>query len=114
PSDGNSAARPGRAASGSSWVQPSCLVIRPGPPFRGTPAAIYPQELLLLRLAGFLGLEHRVRRRQPRDRQPVRGARDVIQPGPMEEDDRVGIAAVLAAHADLHAVPDPARSEEHT
>ena len=43
----------------------------------------------------------RLRRRDPRDRHPVTGARDVVDARVVEELDRVGVAAVLAADAEL-------------
>src|SRR5688572_27335797 len=46
-------------------------------------------------------LQFRLRRREPRHRHAIRRARHVIEPARAEEADRVGIASMLAAHADL-------------
>src|SRR5579871_3330665 len=56
-----------------------------------------------LRLSPVLSgcLEGRLRRRQPRDRQPVGGAGDVVEANLVAELDRRRVAAVLAADADL-------------
>src|SRR3954449_7762388 len=45
--------------------------------------------------------QRRVRRRHPRDRHAVRRAAHVVEPGHVEEVDRVGVAAVLTADAEL-------------
>src|SRR5579862_6946649 len=51
--------------------------------------------------AGLGCLERSLRRRQAGNRQPVRGARHVIEPDLVAELDRRRVAAVLAADADL-------------
>src|SRR2546421_11792263 len=45
--------------------------------------------------------EHRLRGRHAGDRHPVRRAAHVVEPGHLEEGDRLGVAAVLAADAEL-------------
>src|SRR5271156_1480401 len=49
-------------------------------------------------------LDRCLRRRQPRDRNPVRRARHVIQPEAMAQLDARRIAAMLAANADLQTL----------
>src|SRR3954470_10651277 len=59
-----------------------------------------------LRFACGLLAERGLRRRQPRDRHAERRARHVVEPDLMAERDRSGIAAVLAADADLEVLAD--------
>ena len=54
-------------------------------------------------------LERRLRGRHARDRQPERRAAHVVEPGAMEERDRVGVAAVLAADRRARAAARAAR-----
>ena len=49
--------------------------------------------------------DRRLRRRHPRDRHAKRRARDVVEPGHVEELDRVGVSPVLAADAELEIRP---------
>src|SRR5882757_2731315 len=60
------------------------------------------------RLAGDRLAEGGLRRRKPRDRHPIGRARDVVEPDLVAERHRGGIAAVLAADADLEAGARPA------
>src|SRR3954463_8730868 len=60
---------------------------------------------LLRLLPGGLAGEARPRRGQPGDRHPVGGAGDVVEAHPLEEVDRLRIAAVLAADAQMEVRP---------
>jgi ABC-2 type transporter len=53
----------------------------------------------------WMTLERRLRRGQPRNGHAERRATDVVQAGLVEERHRARVAAVLAAHARLHAGP---------
>ena len=59
-----------------------------------------PRRLLFQRHLAAL-LDRRLRRGEPGDRDAERGAGDVVQAGAVAELDALGIAAVLAADADL-------------
>src|SRR4051794_3823782 len=61
--------------------------------------------LRLLRLARHRLAKRRLRCGQPRDRHAVGRARNVIEPDLVAERHRSGIAAVLAANADLEIRP---------
>src|SRR5262245_45617164 len=58
-----------------------------------------------LRLAGDLGADRGLRRSQPRDRHAIGRARDIVETDLVAELHRGGIAAMLAADADLQVRP---------
>src|SRR5262249_42960556 len=69
------------------------------------PSSISTQHSALSTQHSLLILERRLRRRQPRDRHPIRPATDIVEASAMEELDRVGVAAMLAADTDLQIGP---------
>ena len=66
---------------------------------------IAPERRQFSRLAGNRLAERGLRRGEPRDRHAIGRARDVVEPDLVAERNRSGIAAVLAADADLEIGP---------